>query len=101
MAPLCWMWCFWRVRNARSFDDCENGLLDLKKLVLQTLYTWRVAWNTLSVSTFFSEVLALCYFLWVKGSLVYILCTWVAPLCILNEYTLFIKKRKEKKRAQI
>jgi hypothetical protein len=28
--------------------------------VLQTLYKWRVAWNTLSVSTF-SEFVALCY----------------------------------------
>jgi len=59
MAPLCLMWCLWRERNARTFDNCENGLLNLKKLVLQTLYSWRVAWNTLFVSTFF-EFLDLC-----------------------------------------
>jgi hypothetical protein len=93
MAPLCLMWCLWREWNAQSFD-CENGLLDLKKLVLQTLYTWRVACNTSSVSTF-SEFLALCSLLslWVRGSLVYILCTWVVPLYVLNEYTLFIYKK--------
>ena len=25
--PLCVMWCIWRERNARSFDDCEKGLI--------------------------------------------------------------------------
>jgi len=53
MAPLCLMWCLWRERNARSFDDCENDLLNLKKLVLQTLYTWRVTLTTLFDLTFF------------------------------------------------
>jgi hypothetical protein len=47
MASLCLMWCLWWEQNACSFDDCKNGLLDLKKSVLQTLYTWRVAWNTI------------------------------------------------------
>ena len=50
------MSCLWQERNAQSFDERENGLLDLKKLVLQTLYTWRVAWHT------FSKFLALCSF---------------------------------------
>jgi hypothetical protein len=36
MAPLCLMWCLWKELNARSFEDCETGLLNLKKLVLQT-----------------------------------------------------------------
>jgi hypothetical protein len=81
------------VRNHRSFDDCERGLTDLKKLVLQTLYLWRVAWPTLNVSNF-SEFLDLCSFSLDYGSLVYFLCTWVAPLCPLFEYTLFIKKKK-------
>jgi hypothetical protein len=45
--------------NVCNFDDCENSLLNLKKFVLQTLYTWRVAWNTVFVCTF-SEFLALC-----------------------------------------
>jgi hypothetical protein len=59
LVPLCLMWCLWRERNARSFDDREIGLLELKRLLLQTLYTWRVAWNTTHASTF-SEFLDLC-----------------------------------------
>jgi hypothetical protein len=45
--------------SARSFDNREIGLLELKRLLLQTLYNWRVAWNTTHVSTF-SEFLNLC-----------------------------------------
>jgi hypothetical protein len=42
MVPLCLMWCLWRERNAHSFEDCEIGLINLKKLVIQTLFMWRV-----------------------------------------------------------
>jgi hypothetical protein len=52
LVPLCLMWCLWHERNARSFDDREIGMLELKRLMLQTLYIWRVAWNTTHVSTF-------------------------------------------------
>jgi hypothetical protein len=41
MAPLCLMWCVWRERNARCFEDCETGLLNLKRKMLQTLFMWR------------------------------------------------------------
>jgi hypothetical protein len=42
MAPLCLMWYVWREWNAHSFEDCETGLINLKKLVIQTLFMWRV-----------------------------------------------------------
>jgi len=59
LAHLCLMWCIWREQNAKSFDDRGNGLLELKKMMLHTLYIWRVAWNSVSVSNFF-EFLELC-----------------------------------------
>jgi hypothetical protein len=31
MARLCLMWCLWKERNARSFEDCEIDSLNLKK----------------------------------------------------------------------
>jgi hypothetical protein len=34
MAPLCLMWCVWRERNARCFEDCETGLSNLKRKML-------------------------------------------------------------------
>jgi len=40
MIPLCLMWCVWRDRNVRCSEDCETGLMNLKKLVVQTLFLW-------------------------------------------------------------
>jgi hypothetical protein len=59
MTPLCVMWCLWRERNARNFEDCENEIIELKKKVLQTLFSWRVLWHSSQVSTF-AEFLDLC-----------------------------------------
>jgi len=41
MASLCLMWYLWKEWNARSFEDCETGLIKLKKLVIQILFMWR------------------------------------------------------------
>jgi hypothetical protein len=46
-----YMWCLWRERNAQSFEDRELGLMDLKKRVMQTLFSWRVLWHPLQVIT--------------------------------------------------
>jgi hypothetical protein len=51
MALLCVMWCLWRERNAWSFEDRELGIIELKKRVLQTLFSWRVLWHSSQVST--------------------------------------------------
>jgi hypothetical protein len=48
MAPLCLMWCLWKERNARIFENCETGLINLKKLVIQTLFMWRVKIQSMS-----------------------------------------------------
>jgi hypothetical protein len=59
MTPLCLMWCLWREQNARTFEDRETSLLDLKKLVLHSLFTWRVDISPISN---FSKLLDLCSF---------------------------------------
>jgi hypothetical protein len=38
MVHLCVMWCLWRERNARNFEDCEHEIIELKKRVLRTLF---------------------------------------------------------------
>jgi hypothetical protein len=50
MTPLCMMWCLWRERNAGNFEDHEHGIIELKKMVLQTLFSWRVLWHSSQVS---------------------------------------------------
>ena len=52
MAPMCVMWCLWRERNARNFEDRELGLMELKKRVIQILFSWRVMSHSPQVSTF-------------------------------------------------
>jgi hypothetical protein len=59
MFHLCVMWCLLRERNAQSFEDCELRLIKLKKMVLQTLYSWRVMWH-LSQASMLAEFLDLC-----------------------------------------
>jgi len=52
LAPLCLVWCLWREWNTMSIEDHENGLLNMKKMMLQSLYIWRVAWNSFPISNF-------------------------------------------------
>jgi hypothetical protein len=59
MAPFCLMWCIWGERNACSFEDCESGLINLKKLVIQTLFMWRVKIQSVSVCSYF-DFLEIC-----------------------------------------
>ena len=40
MVPHCVMWCLWRERNVRLFEDCERSVSALKLLFFQTLYDW-------------------------------------------------------------
>jgi hypothetical protein len=35
--PHCVMWCVWRERNARTFEDCEWNILDLKDFIAPNL----------------------------------------------------------------
>jgi hypothetical protein len=37
MIPLCLMWCIWRVRNARCFEDLSRSFEEIL-----TLYTWTI-----------------------------------------------------------
>jgi hypothetical protein len=62
MTPLCLMWCLWNKRNAHSFEDCETDSLNLKKLVIQTLFTWRVTLHSMS-DCFFFFVFLICVLL--------------------------------------
>jgi hypothetical protein len=38
MAPQFLMWCIWREQNARSFEDCESSVLELKYFMFKCLY---------------------------------------------------------------
>jgi hypothetical protein len=52
LAPLCLLWCIWRERNARLFDDVETSMVELRKRLLNTLYFWIAPHHSLSVFTY-------------------------------------------------
>ena len=58
-----------------AFEDHESGMIELRKLALNTLFYWRVTWSYSHESTF-SDFLELCNsFSNQRGFFVYILCT--------------------------
>jgi hypothetical protein len=62
VAPLCLMWCIWREWNARSFEDCERLVIELKVIMFKSLYAWLVVYNSPHFSTF-SKFLKLCSYI--------------------------------------
>lgn len=79
-APLCLMWCLWKKPNARSFEDCETGSLNLKNLELQTMFSWRVTLHSMSDCSFSNFLDLYSSSLWIKDILYTSYVLWVAPL---------------------
>jgi hypothetical protein len=46
------LWCIWRERNARLFEDVETPMVELRKRLLNNLYSWIAPHHSLSVFTF-------------------------------------------------
>jgi hypothetical protein len=62
LALLCLLWCIWRERNVRSFEDQETLVVDPKRIMFNSLYTWIATHNNLLFFFFpsFSEFLDFC-----------------------------------------
>ena len=61
VVPRCLMWCIWKERNSRCFEDIECSMLDLKLLFLQTLFDWFSVWRNQPFSTIL-DLLDFCNF---------------------------------------
>ena len=44
-SPHCLMWCIWKERNSRCFEDNEHSMPDLKLLFFRTLLDWFSMWR--------------------------------------------------------
>ena len=73
VVPLCLMWCIWKKRNSRCFEDIEHSMLDLKLLFLRTLFDWFFVWRNQPFSIL--DLLDFCVF-----------CSWFVYPCILPVY---------------
>ena len=45
VVPHCLMWCIWKERNSRCFEDNERSMPDLKLLFFKTLLDWFFVWR--------------------------------------------------------
>jgi hypothetical protein len=50
--PLCLMWCLWREQNARSFEDVESSVIELREILFYTFYNWIFAHHSFLVFSF-------------------------------------------------
>ena len=61
MVPHCLLWCLWRERNSRCFEDKERSISHLKLCFFRTLMDWLAAlWNQSFLS--FLDFLDACNF---------------------------------------
>ena len=43
VTPLCVIWCIWRERNARIFEDKECSMDGVRKNMIAMLHVWTMA----------------------------------------------------------
>ena len=107
--PHCLMWCIWRERNNRSFEDMESFMPDLK-FFFRTLLDWLSDVEPfLFFFVFFPivDLLDLCNFCNWLFTLVYFMYTWVIRFPDLHNFITYKKKKcklhlgecKKKKKA--
>ena len=48
LAPLCLMWCLWRERNRRTFEDMESSDDQLLAFFRGSLFDWSRTWGLTS-----------------------------------------------------
>ena len=79
MVPLCIMWCLWRERNDRSFENLERTLEELKYFFFFSLFAWTTAYLAPLILVFLIFLFSFRFL--PRRSLVYFLYTKVAPFC--------------------
>ena len=92
----CLMWCIWRERNNRHFEDLERLVSDLKLFFLKTLLDWvtMLGFRSFSPIHDFMDFCTLCtWFVFVLD--VYFMHTLVTPPLLFNIFLLLIKKKKK------
>lgn len=87
----CLMWCIWRERNARSFEDYKKTSSDLQLCFLKSLFGWILVIALFGASKFavFCALFPCSWSCWVFFLLCF-LCTWISLLPLFNKFALFI-----------
>ena len=88
--PHCLLWCLWRERNGRCFEDIERSIPDLKLLFFRTLRVGCLLCK-INHSLLFLISQTLAIFVFDFFSLVHSLCTRVF---LFYQYILLLIKKK-------
>ena len=61
VVPYCLVWCIWKERDSRCFEDNEHSLPNLKLFFFRTLMDWLSVWRNQSFPSIL-DLLDLCNF---------------------------------------
>ena len=96
IVPHCLMWCLWRERNGRCFEDIERSIPDLKSFFFRTLFDWLVAMQNQSFPSYFDFLDSCNFCIWVVDPL-YIPCVLGWSFFYINK-TYYLSKSLQKRR---
>ena len=92
IVPHCLIWCLWRERNNRCFENNERYIPDLKLFFFRISLNWLVALQNQSF-TYFLDFLDSCNFCTWLLTHIHCLCTRVSLFYINKTYYLSKKKK--------
>ena len=64
IVPHCLMWCLWRERNNRCFENTERSIPDLKLSFFRTVLDWPFALQNQSFSSIFDFLDSCNFCIW-------------------------------------
>ena len=94
IVPHCLIWCLWRERNNRCFENNERYIPDLKLFFFRISLNWLVALQNQSF-TYFLDFLDSCNFCTWLLTHIHSLCSRVSLFYINKTYYLSKKKKKK------
>ena len=76
VVPHCVLWCPWQERNNRCFKITEQSILEIKSLLLHSLFAWCSAFSSFSCSNLFVMLDHYNFRSWCNSFHVHCWCTW-------------------------
>ena len=95
IVPHCLMWCLWRERNSRCFEDIERSIPDLKLFFFRTLLYWLFSLQKQSFPSFIDFLDSCNFSIWFVDPL-YTPCVLGCCFFILIKLFTYQKKKKKK-----
>ena len=94
IVPHCLMWCIWRERNSRSFEDRERAILEFKSFFFSTLLEWCLVLPSFSCISLSRLLEHFTLFSWCFCLFSTFTMYW---LCFFNLLLSYLYKKKKKK----